>query len=196
MFTDAQFHNGPGGAHPYEGFSSMPPSFGEAMSVLNGIGAKVLGIFSGSSSNRGPLEEAARQTGAVDASGDPIVTQLNSDGTGLVDGVVNAVTTLVNEGATVVDVVVDRLSETGSDPATVTVVPLSANPASGATVEGDRFVDVKPGTTVSFAVKFANHSTSEAQSHRYRIRIRTDGATIVEEMIVQFVVPGSGVVCY
>jgi hypothetical protein len=93
LFTDADFHNGPGGAYSYAGVSPTPHTYAQAVAALNGIGAKVLGLMSGSAA-RDDLEAIARDTGALAADGSPIVFDIGSDGRLLGPEVVRAVQTL------------------------------------------------------------------------------------------------------
>jgi len=92
LFTDAPFHNGPDGSEPYSSVEGAH-SYAQAVSALNGIGAKVLGLWSGSDA-RADLERVARDTGALDPSGAPIVFDIGTDGGRLAADVVEAVRTL------------------------------------------------------------------------------------------------------
>lgn len=93
LFTDADFHNGRGGAYPYSGVSPTPHTYDQAVAALNAIGAKVLGLMSGAPA-RDDLEQLARDTGTVTAAGDPIVFDIGSNGASLGADVVRAVQTL------------------------------------------------------------------------------------------------------
>lgn len=93
LFTDADFHNGPGGASSYSGISPSPHTYAQAVAELNAIDAKVLGLMSGSPA-RPHLEAIARDTGAVASDGSPIVFDIGADGSGLAADVVRAVQTL------------------------------------------------------------------------------------------------------
>jgi len=93
LFTDADFHNGPGGAYPYSGISPTPHTYSQAVTSLNAIGAKVLGLMSGLPA-RDDLIAIARDTGAVASDGTPIVFDIGSDGRSLGADVVRAVQTL------------------------------------------------------------------------------------------------------
>ncbi len=93
LFTDAAFHNGPGGSNSYSGVSGPPHTYAQTVSALNAIGAKVLGLMSGAAA-RTNLESIARDTGALAADGSPIVFDIGTDGRSLGDDVVRAVQTL------------------------------------------------------------------------------------------------------
>ena len=92
LFTDADFHNGPGGAAPYSGVSGAH-TYAQAITALNAINAKVLGMMSGAAA-RAQLETLATDTGAVAADGTPIVFDIGPSGASLGVDVVNAVRAL------------------------------------------------------------------------------------------------------
>lgn len=94
LITDETSHNWP--TVDYSGVSPVPPTFAEAVAALNSIGARVVGINSGTTAARPFLLDLARRTGTVDASGDPgpFVVDIASSGTGLGSAVVDAVTSL------------------------------------------------------------------------------------------------------
>lgn len=197
LLSDAPFHNGPLGDHPYDDTSvAGAHTYADAVSALNSIGAKVVGVYSGVPDyGRDDLAAIARDTGASDAAGEPIVVDIEQNGAGLSAGVIDIVGTLVSESTTTVDVVVERISA-GPEPAiSVAVTPLHAIPADGATKDGSRFVDVKPGTKVFFTVTLSNDGEVTAQSHLYRVRLRKDGAVIGDETTLKFVVPGPTIQC-
>jgi len=93
LFTDADFHNGPGGAFSYSGIFPTPHTYSDAVTALNAIGAKVLGLMSGFPA-RDDLIAIARDTGALASDGSPIVFDIGSDGRSLGPDVVRAVQTL------------------------------------------------------------------------------------------------------
>ncbi|MCB9595312.1 MAG: hypothetical protein H6719_21515 [Sandaracinaceae bacterium] len=93
LFTDADFHNGPGGVYSYSGISPTPHTYAQAVTALNAIGAKVLGLMSGAPAYD-DLLAIARDTGAVASDGTPIVFDIGSDGRSLGPDVVRAVQTL------------------------------------------------------------------------------------------------------
>jgi hypothetical protein len=93
LFTDAEFHNGPGGRAAYGGISPTPHTYAQAVSALNAIGAKVLGLMSGTPA-LSDLTQIARDTGALAADGTPIVFDIGSDGARLGVEVVRAIQTL------------------------------------------------------------------------------------------------------
>lgn len=198
VFTDAAMHNGPGGAEPYDSDLVLwrHHDYEETMVALRAIGAKVLGLFSGPPGDEGlaHLQRAARDTGAVRPDGTPIVFDIGSDGASLGADVVEAVRTLVEE----VPIDVDALTEDwpgdtfDANEFVTGVVAVRAEPASGATMLANRFVDVQPGTRVTFSVLLANETierTDEPQTYRMIIVLRGDGVTRLSETVVDIVIP-------
>ena len=93
LFTDAPFHNGPGGTWPYTMVSPPPATYATTVAQLNAMGAKVLGMMSETPAQR-DLVQIARDTGAVTHDGSPLVFDIGADGTSLGVDVVRAVQTL------------------------------------------------------------------------------------------------------
>ncbi|HJL19306.1 MAG TPA: vWA domain-containing protein [Sandaracinaceae bacterium LLY-WYZ-13_1] len=206
-FTDAPTHNGPGGSEPYFGVRPRPHTYEEAVDALRDIGAKVLGLHSGSmgfeGGGRADLEALARDTGAVRPDGTPVVFDIGTDGSFLSDSVVEAVRTLVDE-VPIGDVSVRIEDHAGDDVDTELfvdeVVALSATPPDGAVNLGDRFADVRPGTRLTFQILLRNDEipqTDEPQSFLMNVVLLGDEVTRLQETLVQIVVParGGGVVC-
>jgi hypothetical protein len=114
MITDAEFHNGPAGANPYDSSTlggHVPPTYSETVTELLDINAKVTVVYSGSTSwgdGYAHNEQIATDTGAIDpTTGDPLVFVVGSDGSGLGTEIVDAVDTL----ATAVPIRVDAIAE-------------------------------------------------------------------------------------
>lgn len=195
--TDAPSHNGPFGDHPYgDDVAPRPHQYEETITALNRVGAKVLGLYSGfgEENGRAHVEEIARRTGAVAASGEPVVFDIGSDGAGLGTGVVEAVRTLVDEVP--IDIAI-RTEDDPSDDLDATmfvrgVQTVSADPAIGAVQLADRFDDVRPGTRVTFRVLFANDRIERGPDPiRYRLRVTLigDGVTELATTVVDVVIP-------
>lgn len=197
MITDAPTHNGPFGEQPYGAdVAPRPHQYEDAVAALNRIGAKVLGLYSGfgEENGRGHLEDIARRTGAVAASGTPLVFDIGTDGAGLGAGVVEAVRTLVDEVP--IDISI-RIEDDPSDDLDATefvraVQTVSAEPPIGAVQLADRFDDVRPGTRVTFRVLFANERIERGREPiRYRLRVTLigDGVTELATTVVDVVIP-------
>lgn len=199
LFTDAEFHNGPGDDQPYEPGSirPTPASYEETVNALRGIGAKVAGLFSGGGSFRAleHLEAIARDTGAVTPDGEPIVFDIGTRGERLDTGVIESVQTLVEEVPIDIDVLLEDYPGDGVDARDFVqrVIARAAEPPGGATIVDDRFENVTPGTTVTFRVRFRNDSfpeTDEPQVYFLTIVLRGDGVVRLTQTTVAIVVPG------
>jgi hypothetical protein len=196
LFTDAPFHNGSGLHEPYDPtrFVSPPATYTDAVLALNAIGAKVLGLWSGST-EPDELNGLARATGAVTADGIAIVRRIGESGEYLDASVVNAVRSLVEEVPLDVDVLFEDLPGDDGDALmfVARVEALRADPPSGAVLEADRFVDVLPGTQVTFRIYLDNDvvpAAEDDQLFRLLVVLRGDGITRLQETPVDIVVPG------
>ncbi len=204
LFTDAETHNGPGGANPYESITPAPHTYDETVGALREIGAKVLGIYSGDPGEGDGLRHVralARDTGAVTADGTPLVFDIGSSGTGLDSSVIEAVRTLVEEVPIDVDVIV---TDDPRDAVDVTqfvrgIVTSGATPTDGAIDRGDRYDQVRPGTRVTFRILLANElipRTDVPQRFRAHVTMRGDRVTHLLELDVDLVVPSNhGIGC-
>jgi hypothetical protein len=197
LFTDAAFHNGPSGSNLYGGdVTPRPHTYAEALNELRGIGAKVLGLFSGGADPEAlaDLNAVARDTGAVTPEGGPIVFDIGTRGELLDRGVVESVRTLVDEVPIDIDVLVEDVPGDDFD-ATMFVRGIEtvrAVPASGATDRGDRFDNVLPGTRVTFRVLLQNElfpRGPEPQVFFMRIVLRGDAVTRLQTTLVQILIP-------
>ena len=212
VITDAISHNYPGTT--YSGISPTPPSYAAAMSALNGIGARVVGVNSGGTDARDMLREFARQTSTLDASGspNPFVIGISSTGSGLGTAAVDAIyqaaqvpldvsaraTDIADPGETVDAVVafLDRL-ETRSTAAaglscTTGWTTIDA-PGIDADSYPDTFQNVVPGNPVCFDIVPRMNTTVmptlDPQLFRARIDVLGDGFTPLDDRIVFFLVP-------
>ena len=199
LFTDAEAHDGPGRSNQYGAdVVPTPPSYNETVAALRSIGAKVIGIFSGTPDDGNGLEDVtalARDTGAVTSDGTPLVFPIGGDGAGLGESVVDAVRTLVTDVPISVDVV---LRDAPGDAVDVTtfvrgVVTAGAIPADGAIDRGDHFDAVRPGTRIAFRILLQDDAIprmATAQRYRMHVILRGDGVTELEVREVDIVVPG------
>jgi len=198
LFTDAPFHNGPGGSNAYgPDVSPTPHTYAESINALRSIGAKVLGLFSGGSDTEAlrDLQAVARDTGAVTPTGEPIVFDIGTDGRRLDRGVVETISTLVDEVPIDIDVLVEDVE---GDPFDATafvrdIVALRADPPDGAINRGDRFDRVRPGTRVTFSIQLQNDilpPATEPRTYMMRIVLRGDGITRLQSTLVQVLIPG------
>jgi hypothetical protein len=217
LITDINFHNGPGGTSAYDNgcLGITAPTYADAVAALTGIGAKVIGINTGGGAS--DLLTLARDTGAVDLGGTPLVYNIGWDGTGLGTEVVNAVQTLATSVPLRIDAVpaddpsdaVDAPAEfiayieanasgdtihdpvTGTDRICTTTDPLPVDETGDG--HPDYFPRVLPGTSVCFDIHPKRNTTvpalREPQMFRATIQVMGDRITILDERDVFFLVP-------
>ncbi|MBW2263977.1 MAG: hypothetical protein JRG91_18605 [Deltaproteobacteria bacterium] len=205
------------GDEPWTGaISDCTPSLDhdDAIDGLVQISAKYIGVNSGSS--HADMVIVAEGTSSVDTSGDPLVFDISSSGTGLGTQVVDAVTTLATE------VTVSATTELRDDPtdlvdtveAFIDFVEPSAvgghsDPADSTLVcEGglsvgdvhepfdgrpDSFTHVLPGTLVCFDIHVKQNWTvpasSEPRSFRCEIDVIANTVTTLDTRVIYFLVP-------
>jgi len=204
LFTDAEFHNGPGDHAFYDRtlLGVQPATYPQAVEALNAIGAKVLGLYSGGdfggSAAISHLRQIASDTGAVtvDDRGneEPLVVDIGLGGELLGPGVVDLVRTLVGEVPIDIDVIVEDWPGDAIDARQLvtSIVTTGARPAGGAIDLGDRYQRVRPGTDVGFRVFLANERIErgpEPVSYYLTVVLRGDGVTRLRETQVQVVIP-------
>ena len=206
LFGDWAFHNDPTGAASY---SFGGPSYADTLAALTGIGARVIGIFSGTT-GRDDYESVARDTGAVRADGSPLVFDIDSTGSGLDSTVVDAVRDLVGGTPQDVDTETENVAGNPDDfDATLfikSIIPLEgynggvSGPMPGVTYESKdmtTFYQVIPGTQVDFTIDFWNDvrmPAETAQVFRARIIVMGNGVARLDQREVYIVVPPDGYV--
>lgn len=204
LFTDAPFHNGPGGTNPYRcGVVPAPHTYAEAREALGRLNAHVIGLYSGNGEGRQDLVQIARDTNAVDG-GDALVFDIGERGERLSQAVVNAVQTLADVITFDVDTVLGDPDPTdGIDPRDFVeaVVPVRAVPMSNIDsidVEAGTFRGVRAGTRVFFQLRIRGGVVMpgpEPQRFLLEVVFRGDGRTRLGSRLVWIVVPaidGSG----
>ena len=205
LFGDFNFHNGPTGGDPYD-FGG--PTYDMTRTALTGLGARVIGIYSGGSTwgtFRMDYEAIARDTGAVRADGTPLVFDINEDGSGLSGAVVDGIGTLV--GGTPQDVSTTTENVAGNPDGfdatrfIKSIVPFegydaAGNPGMGyASKDTTMFYQVIPGTTVEFDVDFWNDVRPTpvlTEIHRATIIVIGNGVARLSERQVYIIVPPEG----
>ncbi len=214
LMTDIQFHNGPGGSNAY---STMPdgavaPTYDETVAALTARGVRVIGISVGQNLDGGgggggtdDLRAIARDTGAVDASGAPLVTGWTY-GQQISDQVVQQIQTLAEQ--TPIDVRAEVVDDPSDDVDAIASfidhVEARAEgdamrgclPATTADTDGDGHADafpgLRPGTRVCFDVIAKENATvmptSEPQLFRATVRVLGSGSEL-DTRDVWFLVP-------
>ncbi len=218
LITDAAFHNGPGYTYPYNAsVQGPPPLYADAVQALWDIHARVIAIPStlGDVDPMDHCTQIASDTGAIDADNNPLVFQINGDGTGLSTSVVDAVETLVHnvplplhaiardDLADTVDATdfIDRIepNTTGGfvdpqDGVTVCVGGLEVSDTDQDTVP-DTFPAVLPGTPVCFDIYARSNTTVPGESvpmvYKAYVDVMGDSVTVLDTREVFFLVPPS-----
>lgn len=207
LVSDVEWHNGPGGSEPYRGITPMPHSFDQAVSEMNRIGARFIGVAVDGGGRR-EMEEMARRTGSVDVRGMPLV--YDAAGGTVSDAIIDGIGTLV--GGTPQDVTT-RTENVSGNPGDVdatgfikSIVPVRGcnagagvcGPMPGLTYERQdetTFYRVIPGTRVTFEVDFHNDFVPPpptAQIFRAVIVVVGNGVARLDERQVYVVVPPDG----
>lgn len=227
VLTDSSSKNGPltsgGGVYnPADFDMGEPATYVSTRDELLAIGARVIGVASidGGGTDCGPqvtsplgvdqFEQYARDTGTVDAAGDPIVLTMGCDGSGLGNALVDAVRTLATETPQNITAV----TRDGEDfPMTgtpidarlfikaITPISLFADGALTTCPDATRcddlgFYGVRPGGTVRFNVHFYNdfvRPAASAQIFRATIVVMGNGVAELDSRDVIIVVPAGSV---
>lgn len=201
LFSDAAFHNGPGGANPYEcGAANRAHSYADAQRALNERRIRVMGLYSGPGGEGvDHLRAIARDTGAINGT-EPIVFDIGTRGQRLSESVIQSIRTLADVVRFDIDLVlVDPNPSDGVDPRNFVdrILAIEARPASGA-VSVDReagvFRSVETGTSVVFMLVLRNDAVAPGvgpQRFRLDIVFRGDERTRLGERSIEIVIPGT-----
>jgi len=199
MVADAPYHNGPSG-NAYGGYLT----YAEALPAVMAARLRVIGAAVGS----GPMTDMtqiARDTGAVDGAGTPLVSSATS-GT-VSSGVVDQIRTLAN--STPIDISLEYVDDAADsvDSFAAFVDHIEANETGDAArgcaarvgedtdADGfaDTFRDVTPGMPVCFDIVVKQNDTvmptTEPQVFRGTLRLLGDGFTELDSRDVFFLVP-------
>lgn len=207
LVTDAPFHNGPGGSEAYTGISPAPHFFDQAVTALNNIGARFIGVAVGGGP-RAHEEEVARMTGTVDTTGAPLV--YDATGGTVSDAIITGIETIAGRTPQDVDTTTETVdgNPDGFD-ATLfikAITPLEGynmgvtgpNPGVTYSSKDERvFYQVVPGTQVEFSVRFFNDvrpPAATAQIFRAVIIVRGNGVARLDSRNVYIIVPPDGAI--
>ena len=177
-------------------------SLDEAVAAMNAVNAKFIGINStGDAVTGAPLIDfTAVSEGTSSKAGDGSFFHytISSDGTGtgLSTEIVNGVNELLHNIELDLDTratgTIQHLVNT--DEFITGAIAKSADPADGATVSGSKFIDVKPGTDVTFEISFKNDiyqpEGPEATLFTAAIDVMGEGA-LLDTREVYIIVPGN-----
>jgi hypothetical protein len=214
LYASTTFHNGSGDSDPYSGITPTPPTYSEMIDELNAIGAKVISVRCSSRSEVGAdLEQIATDTGAVDASGSPIMETVTTSGVGMGFATEDAVEALILETPMDISVIaiddtsdsvdatvfIDRIEPNTAggiadpeDSSLVCVGSLATEDSDGDTVH-DSFDGLTPGTVVCFDIYPATNetvaATSEPQLFMVTLNVLGHGVSLLDSKDIYFLVP-------
>lgn len=202
LITDAPMHNGPPGLAPVApyAFSPAPHGYEETVAAVGRLDALVVTVGASDPGRPRPhdhLRQLAMDTGSVDASGDPLWFDIGGRGDRLGDEIVRAVQFVASEVPLDVDAAAEDLPGDLVDAGDVLrgVRALSADPPENVDrIDGDTFVGVVPGTTLTFEV-LVDASELPASTERRvfpaRVVFRASGRSRLDVREIDIVVPGS-----
>ncbi|MDP3276749.1 MAG: vWA domain-containing protein [Deltaproteobacteria bacterium] len=204
VVTDAPTHNGPRPESNYTAGSfipsaALPHTYAQAVDAMRRtLHGRMIGINSGVglSTARPDLESFANDLGSLGSDGQPLVFDINPDGTGLSEQVVSSVTRLINEVRLSVSARAVDLDGSGAAAFVRAIVPRTAAPMSNVQrVTASAFEGVVPGTTLRFdLVLDRGRIPRRAETVRYVIRIEylEDERVVLSAQDIAIVVPGTG----
>jgi hypothetical protein len=199
--TDAPWHNDHVGANPYD---CTATGYSEAAIELNGIGARHVGVFVNNFGTEGlpAMQAMSTATGAVDATGAPLIEQTDSGAvsTGIVDMIATLATATPQDvNAIPEDVVPDPPGAEYDARAFVKdITPVSGFPTSPegfASMDETYFYGVVPGTRVTFEIDFYNNTVEPVDTalvFKAHIVVMGNDVTRLDERLVIIIVPTEG----
>ena len=201
LVSDVSWHNGPSREDTYSGISPPPHTFAQAVTALNTIGARFIGVAV-DGGGRSMMVQVATQTGTVDGSGTPLV--YDAPGGSVSDSIVEGIGALT--GGVKQDVTTrtenvagnpDDFNATEFIKAIVPIEGYSAGvPGVGYDSKDDiAFYGVVPGTQVEFNVRFFNDvrpPAAAAQIFQAKIIVVGNGVADLDSRNVYIIVPPDG----
>jgi hypothetical protein len=202
LVTDAPMHNGPPGVSPIAPytFTPAPHTWEQLLAAVEARDVFVIGL---GASDRGRPSAAphllalGRDSGSLDGAGQPLVFDIGSGGERIGGEVVSAVRRLAETVPLDVDAVVE--DRRGDDVDALEVIggirAVSASPPDGiGGIDGPRFVAVRPGTLLTFALDIDIRGLPPSPLRRElaaRVIFRASGRSRIEVRDVVVVVPGA-----
>jgi hypothetical protein len=183
---DGPSHNGDifGTAAPY---AFPAPTVPEAITALNELGARVVGVTRTSAVGL-DYYLVARDTETVRVDRSPIVIDFASDGSGVGDAVVRAVEQVIEDTPHHVGAIVERVGEPRADGFDATTLVRSIDPPEG-------HADVVPGLAVEFTLDLHNDVRPpgvEPEVLQVRITVLGNRVARLDSRIVHIVIPPAG----
>jgi len=207
LITDAPMHNGPPGVEPVDNYSFVPSpaSYAETIDAVTRLDILIVPLAAQDPGRGGPiphLRQLARDTGSLDASGDPLLFDIGARGDRIGDEIVSAVQFIAADVPLDVDAIVEDVPGDAVDAGDVLrgVRALSADPPGNVDrIEGETFFGVVPGTRLTFGVVVDASGLEPSPERRVfpaRIFFRASGRSRLEVRELDIVVPGEdGIGC-
>jgi len=202
LITDAPTHNGPPGVDPVAPYDFTPPphTYGETVDAVRRAEILVVPLAAsdrGRPSPRAHLTRLARDTGSLDASGEPLFFDIGGRGDRIGDEIVSAVQFVASEVPLDVDAIVEDIPGDAVDASLVLrgVRAVAADPPENVDrIDGDTFFGVVPGTRLTFAVVVDASGlppSAERREFPARVLFRASGRSRLEVRELTIVVPGA-----
>ena len=206
VITDAPMHNGPGpaapgppDAFPYR-FTPSPHSYRQAVEATRAADLFVIGLGADDAGRPSPaphLQQLGRDTGSVDAAGQPLFFDIGGAGEAIGANVVDAVRRLAEDVPLDIDATVEDRRGDALDALDVVrgIVAARASPPDGVSgMEGSQFLGVRPGTLLGFDLEIdisGLRPSTARREYAARVVFRVSGRSRIETREVVIVVPGS-----
>ncbi len=193
MASDEGFGSGKFGFDKHSGNASI--TMQNAIDAMNSIKAKFIGIDSGASMTS--FNTVSTGTKSVDSSSNPFNYKISSDGSGMSNKIVDAVIALTSnieiDLSTVTKSIANSYGVSDTTKFIKKITPVSADPANGATISGNIFTKVHPGTKVTFKIDFQNDffENTDTASKLFKAEINVLGSgAFLDKRNVYIIVPG------
>ena len=145
------------------------------------------------------LQALARDTRAVDADGRPITRSVGRSGETLPEGTIDVVRTFAEEAPLDLDLLLEDVPGDARDATELVLrVETAGSVPDGAIDDGERFVNVQPGTTVRFRIILradAFGPRDAGSAYRLAAILRLDGVSRLERRVIEIVVSGGDAEC-
>ncbi len=207
LVTDAPMHNGPPDVAPISPYRFVPAphTYDEAVRAVVAADVFVIGLGATDRGRPAPLphlRELGRSTGSVDSSGAPLVFDIGLRGDAIGEEIVSAVQRVASDVPLDINAIVEDRPGDDVDARDVVrgIRAARANPPSGAmSMEGARFIGVRPGTVLSFELEIdASELPNSLERREYPARVvfRESDRSRIEAREILIVVPGDdGIGC-
>ncbi|MFO8072839.1 MAG: hypothetical protein R6V85_13280 [Polyangia bacterium] len=182
-----------------EAFLGSPPAHtrAEAITAMNDLGSKFIGIDSGGGAANGDFNAISSGTNSVDSQNQPFNFEISSDGNGLSGAVVDAVLDLtanIQLDVTTEPESIENPHQVDTTGFIKAIVPTAAAPPENVnSMDQTTFYGVVPGTMVTFNVDFYNDifEPEEPEATLFEALINVVGeGTDLDSREVYIIVPG------